>query len=97
MNYLPGSGSLCVWWLGTCEPTPPPVNSVLDSVFPWARCSTRLRNAFERTGDPPETFGEMVRFGRHKTNLMRNLGDLSLAQLDEIMERHGLGENWYNS
>jgi hypothetical protein len=56
-----------------------------------------LRNAFERTGDPPETFGEMIRFGRHKTNLMRNLGELSLSQLDEIMECYGLGETWYNS
>ena len=97
MNYLPGSGALCVWWLGVEWQMPPQRDNILAAVFPWAKCPTRFRNTFERMGNQPATFGEMLDYGRFRVHMIPGLGEISLSQLDEIMERHGLGENWYNS
>ena len=97
MNYLPGSGAMCVWCLGVQEQLPEPVATVMDTAFPWARCPTRLRNAFGELSNPPQTFGEMLRFGRFRVHLIPRLGEISLNQLDELMEQYGIGELWNNS
>lgn len=100
-NELPGSFVLTVGWHGVALDES---LHVLGKEFPWNKCSQRTRNAFDRNNldyqydsDKPLTYGTMLKFGRERAMLLRNIGISSMNELDSIMELVGLSDRWIRS
>lgn len=99
-DILPGSGVIAVTLVGTFEPMSPTYHDLINTPFPWGKCSVRVNNCFETIGRgtrKPTTFGGMLRFTRREAMGLRNLGKTCLDELDEVMDSFGLGEQWNNT
>lgn len=44
--------------------------------------------------DVPQTFEEMIGYGRDEVLALKNIGQVAISALDVVMESHGYGKRW---
>ena len=95
-NYvaLPGSSVFDVSWHGVREHHD-------GGPFPWERGSVRLRMGFlrrqygyEPDTERPMTLRAMIDYGRSQLKELRNLGERSAVEVDNIMAKYNLLDEW---
>ena len=103
MNYLPGSGSLCVWWLGVQEPMPEDENDVATELPQRFGIAPLPKHCLQQIGDRYvstrvsqslgyygiNTVDELCRYPAEVLLTARGFAETSLREVEEKLAAIG--------